>query len=185
MDARLLTAVREGDVVGVYTLLEQGANPSAGLHPAALTGNTLIIRGLLRAGADINAMHASEGGTPLLFAAVKGKAQAVRLLLEKGADPNARGDDGRTPLHWAARAGSVESVEYLLRAGADPRATDSIRCTPRRWVEGVECWGIRARIPGVADGGRCVRMWALRDCEPYPQILATLARAECARSVSP
>ena len=49
-------------------------------------------------------------------------AEAVRLLLEHGADPNAREEgDNATPLHFAAGGGTLESVRVLLDAGADPQ----------------------------------------------------------------
>jgi catechol 2,3-dioxygenase-like lactoylglutathione lyase family enzyme len=45
---------------------------------------------------------------------------AVRVLLERGADPNAREQgDNTTPLHWAAALGHVDVVRALLDAGAD------------------------------------------------------------------
>jgi len=47
---------------------------------------------------------------------------AMRLLLEHGADPNARDrDDNATPLHVAAANGNLEGVRMLLDAGADVR----------------------------------------------------------------
>ena len=45
---------------------------------------------------------------------------AVRLLLDRGADANARDtDDHATPLHVAAARGAIDSVRALLDAGAD------------------------------------------------------------------
>jgi len=45
---------------------------------------------------------------------------AVRLLLEAGAEPNVRDvGDNATPLHFAAAGGHLESVRLLLDAGAD------------------------------------------------------------------
>jgi len=53
-------------------------------------------------------------------AAKRGHLDAVRLLLEHGADPNAREPgDNTTPLHWAAAHGHVDVVRALLDAGAD------------------------------------------------------------------
>ncbi len=53
-------------------------------------------------------------------AAKRGDLDAVRLLLEHGADPNAREPgDNTTPLHWAAAHGHVDVVRALLDAGAD------------------------------------------------------------------
>jgi len=59
------------------------------------------------------------GGATGLHSAVR-HAEAVRLLIERGADPNARDvADKATPLHFAAGAGVLESVRMLVDAGAD------------------------------------------------------------------
>lgn len=58
-------------------------------------------------------------GTTGLHVAVRHPA-AVGLLLERGADPNARdAGDNALPLHFAAGHGPVESVRALLDAGSD------------------------------------------------------------------
>src|SRR5215813_15241125 len=60
-----------------------------------------------------------EGWTELHEAARRGNLDAVRRLLEHGADPNAREPgDNTTPLHWAAAHGHVDIVRALLDAGA-------------------------------------------------------------------
>ena len=46
----------------------------------------------------------------------------LRLLLKKGANVNAAGEDGWTPLMLAVRAGKLAAVEALLGAGADVAA---------------------------------------------------------------
>jgi ankyrin repeat protein len=51
--------------------------------------------------ADINTKD-TEGTTPLAEAAMNGNAGAVKLLLERGANPNIAGSDGGTPLHYVA-----------------------------------------------------------------------------------
>jgi len=53
-------------------------------------------------------------------AAKRGHVDVVRLLLDQGADPNAREPgDNTTPLHWAAAHGHLDVVRALLDAGAD------------------------------------------------------------------
>ncbi|XP_029967906.1 BRCA1-associated RING domain protein 1 [Salarias fasciatus] len=59
-----------------------------------------------------------KGETPLHLAAIKGDAEAVKELLEQGADPNLRDHAGWTPLHEACNLGHVAIVEILVSKGA-------------------------------------------------------------------
>jgi ankyrin repeat protein len=72
-------------------------------------------------------------GTPLAWAAVNGRVDAVRTLVELGADPNQRGTfggpshgQGVTAIHLAAQAGRREAVVALLELGADPLLLDEL-----------------------------------------------------------
>jgi hypothetical protein len=60
--------------------------------------------------------------TPLHYAIKEGKSDAVKLLLDRGADPN--GGDSKVkiepPIHLAAMLGDLKSIQYLLAKGADP-----------------------------------------------------------------
>jgi len=40
------------------------------------------------------------GKTPLHFAVENGRTEVLRLLLDHGADANARDESDRTPSHW-------------------------------------------------------------------------------------
>ena len=51
-----------------------------------------------------------------------GNAETVKLLLERGADVNAKDNDGWTPLQHAAKRGNVEIIKLLLEKGADVNA---------------------------------------------------------------
>jgi ankyrin repeat protein len=60
------------------------------------------------------------GWTVLHEAAKRGQADVVSLLLQHGADPNAReAGDNTYPLHWAAARGDVAIMRLLLDAGGD------------------------------------------------------------------
>jgi ankyrin repeat protein len=67
------------------------------------------------------------------------------LLLDRGADPNARNWDDVTPLHQAVRRRNLAVVEVLLERGADANARDKIRgSTPlRRAVSATGASGTR------------------------------------------
>ena len=71
------------------------------------------------------------GWTPLHFAALYGSADAVRILLAAGADPNARSRNQATPLIFAAY--SLEKTRLLVEKGADVNATANDSSTPL-WV---------------------------------------------------
>ena len=70
------------------------------------------------ASCDVDARDAA-GATPLVVAAAASRPEAARLLLARGADPNAANARGDAALHWACYRGDVETARALLRAGAD------------------------------------------------------------------
>ncbi len=70
----------------------------------------------------------THGTTPLVYAAAFGSAEAVKLLLDGGADPNAKNAFGATALLWAA--GDIEKVRLLLAKGAGVNARSNFGRTP-------------------------------------------------------
>ena len=79
------------------------------------------------------AAGASAVDAQLIQAVKNGDATAVRALLGRGADVNARQGDGATALHWAAHLNDLETAGLLLRAGADVDAMNDLGVTPL-WV---------------------------------------------------
>jgi ankyrin repeat protein len=72
-------------------------------------------------GVDVNAKDASHR-TPLICAALAGRAKVVQYLLARGADlnlPSGAKSDGESPLIAAALSGKVNVVRMLVEAGAD------------------------------------------------------------------
>lgn len=90
---------------------------------AAKSGNVADLSALLKGGDSPNAE--SEGYSALDWAVYENKVGAARLLLDHGADINARGSSGVTPLMTAASRGHVESVRLLLDRGADRQMKNS------------------------------------------------------------
>ena len=75
----------------------------------------------------------------LTLAALKGKPEALRRILELGVDVNSVSQDlysHASPLHHAVSSGSLEAVELLVAAGADLDARDTAYDgTPVDWAE--------------------------------------------------
>lgn len=99
-------------------------SPPAGLagdiHTAAISGDVATIAALLDAGTPVDAPD--PNGTPLIWALFGQQAEAARLLLERGADPNADSPNGWSPLVFAVTMGEADLVAAMLAGGADPDA---------------------------------------------------------------
>ena len=160
----LMYAARENALAAGEALVASGAgldlvdpDGATALVIAIINAHYEFAELLLRAGADPNVVD-NEAGMGPLYAAIdmhrlavghgRGNpvpvglldaVDTVRLLLERGADPNARlkkpilqrqhtfGDGvlgaGTTPLMRAAKSGDIELVRVLLAAGADAMLT--------------------------------------------------------------
>lgn len=172
----LLFAAQQGDVLSGRILLEAGAdaneaNQKDGLSPlmvATASGHTELSLLLLEKGANPNktnsegrtALHHAAGCAPTAFG-MRGcntevpdekRAELVRALLTRGADPNARiasrnraredhsggvSLDGATPLHMAAAVGNVEVARALIAARADPFTLTDGKISPLHLAAGV------------------------------------------------
>jgi hypothetical protein len=111
----------------------QGRYESIPLDSAAFLGKFEVVQKLIEYDADINARD-EYGWTPL-YGASGGHhfkdGSVIRLLLERGADVNARtvkvtpvSTPGSTPLHRASEFGALEVVRLLLEHGADIEAVN-------------------------------------------------------------
>ena len=93
--------------------------PAQNLSEAAFIGDIAAMKQGLAGGADPNAKDPQSGNTLLAASALMGHTEIVTLLLEYGADVNARSRDDGTALHAAAFLGRTETVKLLLEKGAD------------------------------------------------------------------
>jgi len=132
----MFVAIKDDDFRGVKAALEAGADVNgrheldglSPLHYAAGTGRTKIVEALCAAGAKLNqtvmAKGAAkprktlEGWTALHLAAANGFVEVATLLIEKGADKDAKDEKGLTPLGRAVEAKDLEMVAILKAAGA-------------------------------------------------------------------
>lgn len=95
---------------------------AATIWAAAEAGDVAAIRAALAAGVDVDGEDAATGQTPLLRAVAAGRTNAVKALLDAGADPSRPSRKGYPPLAFAAERGHLEIIRLLVKAGADPDA---------------------------------------------------------------
>src|SRR5688572_28490410 len=127
-------AAMNGDADLVQMLIVAGANVRATtrlgtytpLYLASQRGHAPVIQALVTAGADVKA-GTPNGTTPLMVAAASGELEAVKVLVDNGADVN--GKDGvrqQTPLMYAAASNRAAVIEFLASKGADLKATSKV-----------------------------------------------------------
>ena len=169
----LVNAAMSGQPVMLSFWLERGANPRATMAPrkpppeaedigdwleqqgllanAARSGNADVLRRVLEFKPDVNEQVENE---PLLHwtmeHAAKGKAEAVQLLLDAGADPNAKDWNGDTALFKCDSSDNLELIQPLLHAGAQIDARNRSGFTPLMSHAFIESW-VRELLADGAD----------------------------------
>ena len=121
--------------------LNVDATNAAGETPlmmAALKGQLDWARSLLERGAKVQ----KPGWSPVHYAATGPSTELLALMLDRGADINARAPDMSTPLMMAVRFGPEDSVKLLVKRGAEKSyinernvtAADLARHADKRWL---------------------------------------------------
>lgn len=129
---------RNHSLLIIQALLNRGADPNLvggtvfteALNSSAVFG---VFKALVASGFNVDQAD-RPGYTPVVYAAGKGRADVVELLLLNGANPDTKIENGHTPLMSAAgsagNADSINTVRLLLDAGLDARAVTKDRRTP-------------------------------------------------------
>lgn len=145
------------DVTALKAVLNAGGDLSGidlgrELGNAAFFGHWKVADFLIANGADVNWSEPETGETPLHGALSKAGRPyyfyVVKLLVENGADVNARTIPGKatgafmrdvrtkgeTPLHRAAAYANAETIEFLIQNGAEKDARDAYGDSPLSWA---------------------------------------------------
>ena len=169
-------AIRAGDTPALEAALQAGTDVDAtaspfgsALHVAIIMEDLEAIRLLHEHGADLETPNSVSGAHPLHLAAQIGMPPVVNLLVDLGADLEARDDLGRTPLIQAAIVGNSAATEILLSAGANADAAETRRGTTalhlaafgdrRDVVDVLIAYG--ADIDAVDENGETALFWAI------------------------
>ncbi len=138
----LVVAIHSGDIASLKRLLEE--NP--GLASSSLGGDQ-------GTRTPLHVVTDWPGYFP-------NGPEVVRMLIEAGADPNAR-NSGKsfpeTPLHWASSSDDVEVAGALIDGGADLEASEGSIGTPLDNAVGYACWHVARLL--VARGARVDTLW--------------------------
>lgn len=129
-------ATRKGHAAVLKAAIENGANADTAdvykyqdtpLHEAGSFNNVAAIDVLMEAGANIAARNGS-GCTPLHYAVIEVRLEALRSFLQHGVDVNTANKANETSLYYAActggTRGAAKMVDLLLRSGADETIAD-------------------------------------------------------------
>lgn len=108
------------------SMSQQEAPEISPLASACQVGDFRKVNQLISSGEASASETASDGVTPLHWAAINNRLNICRYLLDHGAPIDAKGGDLQgTPLHWACRTGLVYIAHLLISRGADPLRTDT------------------------------------------------------------
>ncbi len=95
------------------------AAPKMDIQTAVLSGDIEALKQHIAAGSNLNEKDPFGGSSPLISAAVFGRPEAAKLLIDAGADINFQNNEGSTALISAAFFCRTDIVQMLLDKGAD------------------------------------------------------------------
>ena len=133
----LMIVTVHGNRKAIYVLLSAGADPNSAdadgdtcLHYAVRNGCCAeVLQAIISLGVDVNATN-KRNVPALMLACDRGNKDAIKVLLNAGADPNLTDDKGATCIHCAVGEGcSKDVLEVVVNHGADVNATNKMNVT--------------------------------------------------------
>lgn len=115
--------------------------PPSNVFEAADLGDLDALTAMLDQQPERIDLRDESGWTPLHHAAYRDRADLVRFLITRGADPNASAEGECVPLHMAAAESGVDTVLALADGGADLNVPDDTGVTALHY----------ATLPGRLD----------------------------------
>ncbi len=120
-ETAVMLAALQGNLETVRVLVEKGAAINrvgwTPLHYAGVSGNVELLRYLLDQHAYIDA-ESPNRSTPLMMAARHDRIDAVRMLVEAGADPTPRNDAGRDAADYLDGNGKPQEARWMRERAA-------------------------------------------------------------------
>lgn len=110
--------------------------PDVDIHTAVISDNMEAVKQHIAAGSDLNVRDPFGGSSPLISAAVFGKTEMAKVLIDAGVDLNFQNNDGSTALHTAAFFCRPEIVKLLLEKNADKTIKNKFGATAYENVAG-------------------------------------------------
>ncbi len=159
----LMIAAWQGNVSMMDLFVRHGAQidlvnryDEQALQLAAWRGHLAAVRWLLDHGASVR----REGSrwSALHYAAFANRPEISRLLLERGAEVNARAPNGSTVLMMAAREGHIDLARQLLAAGADPQASNEVGDTALSWAMRQGHYSLAQAVSSQNDFAQAARL---------------------------
>jgi hypothetical protein len=134
----LKTIITASVLVVMLVVTGLAQNQSEEFLAAARKGDTAAVKAFLDKGIDVNT-KTRYGATALSYACDKGHTEVVRLLLERGANPDVKDTFyGATPMGWAAPKGYTEIVKLLLDKGSKEKGDALVIGASGGFVDMVE-----------------------------------------------